>query len=132
MAKVHWSACYREISDPAKLTAYGQLAGPAIDSGGGRFLARATAARAYDDGKTGVPWSSSSIGSNRRSRLTIAAHIKPRLQHGPATLYATCESCLESEGHDGRFRPAQRARRRRASPLRFGRLASAQPMARQV
>jgi len=52
MAKAYWISSYREISDPAKLTAYAQLAGPAIESGGGRFLARATAAKAYEDGKT--------------------------------------------------------------------------------
>jgi uncharacterized protein (DUF1330 family) len=51
MAKAYWVCCYREISDPAKLTAYAQLAGPAIESGGGRFLARATAAKAYESGK---------------------------------------------------------------------------------
>jgi len=52
MAKAYWISCYREITDPAKLTAYAQLAGPAIESGGGRFLARAIAAQAYEDGKT--------------------------------------------------------------------------------
>ena len=52
MAKAYWISCYRNISDPAKLTAYAQLAGPAIESGGGRFLARATAAKAYEDGRT--------------------------------------------------------------------------------
>jgi len=52
MAKAYWIACYREISDPAKLAAYAKLAGPAIEAGGGRFLARGTAARAYEDGKT--------------------------------------------------------------------------------
>ena len=52
MAKAYWIACYRVINDPAKLSAYAQLAGPAIESGGGRFLARTTAARAYEDGKT--------------------------------------------------------------------------------
>ena len=52
MAKAYWISCYREIIDPAKLTAYAQLAGPAIESGGGRFLARAIAAQAYEDGKT--------------------------------------------------------------------------------
>jgi len=52
MAKAYWISCYRQIIDPAKLTAYAQLAGPAIESGGGRFLARAIAAQAYEDGKT--------------------------------------------------------------------------------
>jgi uncharacterized protein (DUF1330 family) len=51
MAKAYWVACYREISDPAKLAAYAKLALPAIESGGGRFLARSVAAKAYEDGK---------------------------------------------------------------------------------
>ena len=51
MAKAYWIACYREIADPAKLAAYAKLALPAIEAGGGRFLARAVAAKAYEDGK---------------------------------------------------------------------------------
>jgi uncharacterized protein (DUF1330 family) len=51
MAKAYWISCYREISDPARLAAYAKLAGPAIEGGGGRFLARAPASRAYEDGK---------------------------------------------------------------------------------
>jgi uncharacterized protein (DUF1330 family) len=51
MAKAYWIACYRQISDPAKLAAYARLAGPAIEAGGGRFLARTVAAKAYEDGK---------------------------------------------------------------------------------
>jgi uncharacterized protein (DUF1330 family) len=51
MARAYWISCYRKITDPAKLVAYAKLAGPAIESGGGRFLARATAAKAYEDGK---------------------------------------------------------------------------------
>ena len=50
MSKAYWIACYRKIIDPAKLAAYAKLAGPAIESGGGRFLARTTAAKAYEDG----------------------------------------------------------------------------------
>jgi uncharacterized protein (DUF1330 family) len=50
MAKAYWIACYREIKDPDKLTAYAKLALPAIQSGGGRFLARGTAAKAYEQG----------------------------------------------------------------------------------
>ena len=52
MAKAYWISAYRKINDPAKLAAYAKLAGPAIESGGGRFLARALAAKAYEDGKT--------------------------------------------------------------------------------
>ena len=50
MAKGYWIACYREVSDPVKLAAYAKLAGPAIEQVGGRFLARGTAAHAYEAG----------------------------------------------------------------------------------
>jgi uncharacterized protein (DUF1330 family) len=52
MAKAYWITCYREISDPAKLAAYAKLAGPSIEAGGGRFLARGTAAKAYEAGQS--------------------------------------------------------------------------------
>jgi uncharacterized protein (DUF1330 family) len=51
MAKAYWISCYRQITDAAKLAAYAKLAGPAIEGGGGRFIARATAAKVYEDGK---------------------------------------------------------------------------------
>jgi uncharacterized protein (DUF1330 family) len=50
MAKGYWISCYREITNTDKLAAYAKLAGPAIEAAGGRFLARATAAHAYEDG----------------------------------------------------------------------------------
>jgi uncharacterized protein (DUF1330 family) len=50
MAKAYWVSCYRSISDPQALAAYAKLAGPAIAAGGGRFLARADAAKAYEAG----------------------------------------------------------------------------------
>ncbi len=50
MAKAYWVSTYRAVSDPAKLAAYAKLAGPAIEAGGGRFLARNTAAKAYEAG----------------------------------------------------------------------------------
>ena len=51
MAKAYWIAFYREILDPTKLAAYAKLAAPAIEEGGGRFLARGMPAQVYDDGK---------------------------------------------------------------------------------
>ena len=48
MAKAYWVSWYREISDPAKMAAYAKLAGPAIEAGGGLFVARAPAAQAYE------------------------------------------------------------------------------------
>lgn len=50
MAKAYWIAFYRAVHDPEALAAYAKLAGPAILAGGGRFLARGTAAQAYERG----------------------------------------------------------------------------------
>lgn len=50
MAKAYWITCYRKITDPLKLAAYAKLAGPAIEGGGGRFLARGVAAKTYEEG----------------------------------------------------------------------------------
>jgi uncharacterized protein (DUF1330 family) len=50
MAKAYWISTYQQIIDPNKLAAYGKLAGPAIEAGGGRVLARAVAAKAYEGG----------------------------------------------------------------------------------
>jgi uncharacterized protein (DUF1330 family) len=51
MAKGYWICFYRSISNPTALTEYAQLAGPAIQSGGGRFLARGTPAKTFEAGK---------------------------------------------------------------------------------
>jgi uncharacterized protein (DUF1330 family) len=51
MAKAYWITCYQEVSDVGKLAAYAKLAGPAIEQGGGRFLARGTPAHAYEAGQ---------------------------------------------------------------------------------
>jgi uncharacterized protein (DUF1330 family) len=50
MAKAYWIATYKSVSNPDALAAYAKLAGPAIQAGGGRFLARGTAAKAYESG----------------------------------------------------------------------------------
>ena len=51
MSKAYWISSYLKVNDPAKLAAYAKLAGPAIEAGGGRFLARAPAAKVYEEGK---------------------------------------------------------------------------------
>lgn len=51
MPKAYWVSAYHAIHDEQKLAAYAQLALPAITAGGGRFLARGVAARAYEAGK---------------------------------------------------------------------------------
>src|SRR5437016_8046124 len=50
MPKGYWVTSYRSISDPQKLAAYAALAPAAIAPFGGRYLARATAAAAYEAG----------------------------------------------------------------------------------
>ena len=51
MPKGFWITTYRSISDPGKLAAYAALAPGAIAPFGGRYLARGTAAKAYEAGQ---------------------------------------------------------------------------------
>jgi uncharacterized protein (DUF1330 family) len=50
MSKAYWITTYRAIHDPQALAAYARLAGPAVQAGGGRFLARGIPARVYESG----------------------------------------------------------------------------------
>ncbi len=50
MAKAYWISAYRSVSDPDALLAYAKLAGPALQAAGGRFLARGTPAKVYENG----------------------------------------------------------------------------------
>jgi uncharacterized protein (DUF1330 family) len=50
MAKGYWIATYRSIKNPDALAAYAKLAGPAIQAGGGRFLARGNPVKTYEAG----------------------------------------------------------------------------------
>jgi len=50
MAKAYWVATYRSVSKPDNLAAYAKLAAPAIEAGGGRFLARGNPAKVYENG----------------------------------------------------------------------------------
>jgi uncharacterized protein (DUF1330 family) len=50
MPKAYWVATYRSISNADAMRAYSELAGPAIQAGGGRFLARGNAAQTYESG----------------------------------------------------------------------------------
>jgi uncharacterized protein (DUF1330 family) len=51
MAKAYWICFYRSISNPDAIAEYAKLAGPAIQSGGGRFLARGLPSKTYEAGK---------------------------------------------------------------------------------
>ena len=50
MPKAYWVSTYQQIHDEDKLAAYAKLAGPAVQEGGGKFVARGMAARAYEAG----------------------------------------------------------------------------------
>ena len=50
MAKAYWITLYRSIAQPEAVAAYAQLAAPAIQAGGGRFLVRGMPAKVYEAG----------------------------------------------------------------------------------
>jgi uncharacterized protein (DUF1330 family) len=50
MPKTYWIGTYRAVTNPDKLAAYAQLAGPAIAAGGGTFLVRGTPVKTYEAG----------------------------------------------------------------------------------
>ncbi|HTZ33859.1 MAG TPA: DUF1330 domain-containing protein [Methylomirabilota bacterium] len=50
MAKGYWVTFYRSIKDPSALAGYAKLATPAIEAGGGKFLARGVPAKSYEAG----------------------------------------------------------------------------------
>ena len=50
MPKGYWVTIYRKIKDPAKLARYAELAPKATGPFGAKYLARGTAAQAYEAG----------------------------------------------------------------------------------
>jgi uncharacterized protein (DUF1330 family) len=50
MAKAYWVVTYRAIKNPDKLAAYAKLAGPAIQSAGGKFVVRGMPAKTFEGG----------------------------------------------------------------------------------
>jgi uncharacterized protein (DUF1330 family) len=50
MAKGYWISCYMSISDPEAFARYAKLAGPALEGGGGRFLARGLPTKTFEAG----------------------------------------------------------------------------------
>lgn len=51
MAKGYWICFYRSVSNPNAVAEYAKLAGPAIQGGGGKFLARGNPSKTYEAGK---------------------------------------------------------------------------------
>ena len=50
MAVAYWINTFRSVSDPERLAAYIELAGPAMRAAGGRFLARGMPQAAFESG----------------------------------------------------------------------------------
>lgn len=50
MPKALWVSTYQSISDVDSLAAYAKLAGPALEAGGGRFLARGLPSVVFEAG----------------------------------------------------------------------------------
>jgi uncharacterized protein (DUF1330 family) len=50
MPKGYWINAYRSISNPDALAAYAKLAGPAIESSGGKFLVRGNPSTTFESG----------------------------------------------------------------------------------
>ncbi len=82
MAKAYWISSYQRVTSPDKLAAYAKLAGPAIEAGGGRFLARAVAAAAFEAGQT----ERTVIIEFDSLEQVLAAHASPAYQAALAAL----------------------------------------------
>ena len=82
MAKTYWIGTYRVVTNPDKLAAYAQLAGPAITAGGGKFLVRGVPAKTYEAGlnQRTVVIEFDSLGQ------ATAAHDSPAYQAALAAL----------------------------------------------
>ena len=53
MARGYWVSCYRAVHDQTALGEYAKLAAPAIEKHGGKFVARGSAVKAYEQGVVG-------------------------------------------------------------------------------
>jgi uncharacterized protein (DUF1330 family) len=90
MAKGYWVAAYRSAPDEVKLKAYASAAAPVLQALGGRFLARGTAAAAYEAGIVGrlVVIEFDSV------RKAIEAYESPEYQATLALLQGSAERDL--------------------------------------
>jgi uncharacterized protein (DUF1330 family) len=78
----YWISIYREISDEAKVAAYAALARPALEAGGGTFIARGLPEQTYESGEATrtVIIEFDSVAAAR------AAHDSPAYQQALAAL----------------------------------------------
>lgn len=82
MPKAYWVTMYRAVNDAEKVAAYAKLAGPALTSAGGRFIARGEPSTIYE------------LGSKQRTVViefesvaqAVEAHDSPAYQEALAVL----------------------------------------------
>lgn len=82
MTKGYWVTTYRAMHDAEKVAAYAKLAGPALTSAGGRFIARGEPSTVYE------------LGMKQRTVViefesveqAVAAHDSPAYQEALAVL----------------------------------------------
>jgi uncharacterized protein (DUF1330 family) len=87
MAKAYWVAVYHRVMDPARLAQYGALAGPALEAGGGRFIARGTAARTLE----GLENQRAVVIEFASVEQAVAAYNSPQYEAARAVLQGAVE-----------------------------------------
>lgn len=78
----YWVSTYVEVTDDAKVAAYAALAGPALTSAGGRFLARGNPAQVYEAGRE----TRTVVIEFDSVEAAVAAHESPGYQEALAAL----------------------------------------------
>lgn len=76
MPKAYWMATYRSITDPAALARYAELAVPALQAAGARFLARGMPAQVYE----AAPHQRAVLIEFDSVAQAVAAHDSPAYQ----------------------------------------------------
>jgi uncharacterized protein (DUF1330 family) len=87
MAKGYWVTFYRSMPGPDVLAEYAKLAGPAIQGGGGKFLARGSAVKTFE---AGLAQRSVMIEFDSVEKA-IATHDSPEYQKAAKLLEGRCE-----------------------------------------
>lgn len=87
MAKAYWITHYHRVMDPARLAEYAALAGPALEAGGGRFIARGIAARTLE----GVENQRSVVIQFDSVEQAVAAYNSPHYEAARAVLRGAVE-----------------------------------------
>ncbi len=82
MPRAYWINTFRAVHDPAKLASYADLAGPAMERLGGRFLARGLPARVFES----APMERTALIEFDSVERAVAAYESPEYQAALAAL----------------------------------------------